>query len=185
MGRTRKTWLTMFAVVGLGALATATPVRADFRLRVEDTGTGAGPELTPMVTPGSGMIHFNGSIGSLSVGVTTAPSGSNHDPELDLSNSPVTGSDGDRLRSTEEDTDNNRGTNPFDRVGWVGGIANSGVGSTSAPSGATGSHLAPSLGADPPVGVLGGDHSERLFLADERFNPPPFPSRLFRPPRAV
>jgi hypothetical protein len=31
--------------------------------------------------------------------------------------------------------------------------------------------------------ALGDDPSGRLFLADERFNPPPFPSRLFRPPR--
>jgi len=30
----------------------------------------------------------------------------------------------------------------------------------------------------------GGGESGRLFLADERLNPPPFPSRLFRPPRS-
>jgi hypothetical protein len=34
-------------------------------------------------------------------------------------------------------------------------------------------------------GVSGGDLSGRLFLADERFNPPPFASRFFRPPRVV
>jgi len=30
---------------------------------------------------------------------------------------------------------------------------------------------------------LVAEEAERLFLSDERFKPPPFASRLFRPPR--
>jgi len=49
---------------------------------------------------------------------------------------------------------------------------------------------APGAGGPGLVGILapdfppdGGEKAERLFLGDERFKPPPFASRLFRPPR--
>jgi hypothetical protein len=65
-----------------------------------------------------------------------------------------------------------------------GGLSN---GASSAGSPSSSSSSATGLTFILPVGfgVLGGDQSVRLFLADERFNPPPFASRLFRPPRAV
>ncbi len=58
----------------------------------------------------------------------------------------------------------------------------SGAGSPSSGAGvAAGSSFLPPLSAQ----VFGAAVSGRLFLANERLKPPPFPSRLFRPPRAV
>jgi hypothetical protein len=57
--------------------------------------------------------------------------------------------------------------------------------SSGAPSSGAGSGggLSVILPSNPEA--LGGDPTGRLFLADERLHPPPFASRLFRPPRLV
>jgi len=55
----------------------------------------------------------------------------------------------------------------------------SGPAPPSGPGGGGGSCLLPPLGAP----LLGREGSGLLFLANERLKPPPFPSRLFRPPR--
>jgi hypothetical protein len=59
--------------------------------------------------------------------------------------------------------------------------SSSGTSSPSPTSGSGGSGLVGTLTQDCPL--TGFEESERLFLADERFKPPPFASRLFRPPR--
>jgi hypothetical protein len=60
----------------------------------------------------------------------------------------------------------------------------------SVAGGTSSSGPTPGAGAAGLVGILtlaarplGVDGADRLFLRDERFKPPPFASRLFRPPR--
>jgi len=59
------------------------------------------------------------------------------------------------------------------------------TGTSSGPAPSTGPGGGAGLSLFPPVPapVLGHDVSGLLFLANERLKPPPFPSRLFRPPR--
>jgi hypothetical protein len=57
-----------------------------------------------------------------------------------------------------------------------GGMSSSSPGSAPGGSGLIGALTV----ACPP---LGAEAAERMFLVDERFKPPPFSSRLFRPPR--
>jgi hypothetical protein len=57
--------------------------------------------------------------------------------------------------------------------------ASSGAGPSTGSGGGTGLYLVVPASAQ----VLAGEASGRLFLADERWKPPPFASRLFRPPR--
>lgn len=67
---------------------------------------------------------------------------------------------------------------------WPGLQTGSSTGGASAPGSASGPGGAGLVGiltlASPSLGPEG---AERLFLCDERFKPPPFCSRLFRPPR--
>ena len=65
-----------------------------------------------------------------------------------------------------------------------GGLTN-GASSTGSPSSGPGSGTGLTFILPVDFGVFGDSQSVRLVLADERFNPPPFASRLFRPPRAV
>jgi hypothetical protein len=63
-----------------------------------------------------------------------------------------------------------------------GGLSHGGTSASSPSSGpSSGTGLTFILPVD--FGVLGDQQSVRLFLADERFNPPPFAFRFFRPPR--
>jgi len=59
--------------------------------------------------------------------------------------------------------------------------ASSGAGPSIGAGWGAGLSLLPPLRAQ----LLGAEVTERLFLANERLKPPPFASRLFRPPRAV
>jgi len=69
-------------------------------------------------------------------------------------------------------------------LAWSGLQTGSGAGSTSTSgptAGAGGTGLAGILAPNSSPPLAGG--GSLLFLADERFKPPPFASRLFRPPR--
>jgi len=74
---------------------------------------------------------------------------------------------------------------PRDFLPVPGGSLTHGATSTGAPS--AGASAATGLPFILPLGslLLGGGPPRRLFLADERLNPQPIASRLFRPPRAV
>jgi hypothetical protein len=58
--------------------------------------------------------------------------------------------------------------------------ASPGAGSSAGQVPAAGSSFLPTM----CTYVVGGEMCGLLFLADERFKPPPFPTRLFRPPRS-
>jgi hypothetical protein len=60
-----------------------------------------------------------------------------------------------------------------------------GSSSTGSPSPGSGSGTGLTFILPVDFWILGNDPAGRLFLADERFHPPPFASRLFRPPRVV
>jgi hypothetical protein len=64
-----------------------------------------------------------------------------------------------------------------------GGLSNGASSAGSPPSTGPGSGPALSFVVPSGIGTTEADSSGRLFLADERIKPPPFDSRLFRPPR--
>jgi hypothetical protein len=65
--------------------------------------------------------------------------------------------------------------------GFQTSSAPGGMSTSGSPSGPGGpGPIAALTGNCPPLGL---ETAERLLLDDDRFNPPPFASRLFRPPR--
>jgi len=132
-----KLLLAAFIVLMLfGTVAQASPL---FRLRLEDSGTGQGVVITDNgagdTSASSGVITFNGSVGSFIVNVTTGLSkpligGTNNYAELDLNSVNVRVSGPGSLRITLEDGGYTLGPDgPLSVGSLVGGTLNATAGS--------------------------------------------------------
>ena len=139
---------------------------AQFRLRVEDTGTGLGVVITDQgpgdLNPVVGAVTFSGAIGAnFTVNVTTGVSkpligGFGDVGQIDLNSVNVATTGAGTLRITLEDTGYVGPLTPLAVVGTVGGTLTAGAGSSILiQSWANGANAVPALGADQPVGPIG------------------------------
>lgn len=147
----------LIALAAAAGLCVAPAARADFRLRVEDLGTGTGIVLTD--TGGTGVISYSGSLGGSSVFTLTVTTGISKPVQvpygsMDLNSVTVDSKGAGTLQITLEDTDFVASANPLPVGANIGGTQTNG--SITYQAWADGTNAVINLGADQsPAGALG------------------------------